>query len=108
MYLDREGDGNYTRMLYNIKSTGLEPITAYGYTPPSGDFLKTNYGIPGYPDSFNAVKFRNIAKFLGTEFHDGRTMEKWENAAGLWDWTQNTWVEIYSYQYWSDIDWNRS
>ncbi len=21
---------------------------------------------------------------------------------------QNTWVQVYSYQYWSDIDWNRS
>ncbi len=108
VYLDREGDGYLQRWLYEIKTTGLDPITQSGYTPPSGNFLKTDYTIPGYSGSFNAVKYRNIARFVNTEFHDGRTMEKWSNVVGLWDWTTNLWVEVYSYTYYSDIDWNRS
>lgn len=106
-YLDREGDDNRYRALYDITSNGLVPLTNYGYTPPSGNFMKTNHVIPGYAQTFNVVRFRNISKFLGTGYNDGRTMEKWTNVIGLWDFTQSTWVEVYSYQYWSDIDFNK-
>lgn len=107
LYLDREGDGNNSRHLYNITANGLTSITQYGYTPPSGNFMKTNHVIPGYgTETFKVIRFRNAARYFGIDSITGR--EKWRNEVALYDFSTLQWVSVYQYDYQSDVDFNKA